>query len=137
MVDFGLARNVVSPHITDTDVTMGSPHYMSPEQARGLTREVDHRSDVFSLGSLLYFILTGHPPFSEPSLIKTLLAVIEREPVAPEAVAGTSPSVRLEQRRLLEGRSTAVGEPGRLVEQVGEGDVEGLLERIGIPPVPG
>lgn len=59
--DFGLARAVDDASLTRTGVVAGTPHYMSPEQARGDT--IDTRSDQFSLGSVLYFMLTGRPPF--------------------------------------------------------------------------
>ena len=61
LTDFGLARTVDDASLTQTGIVAGTPHYMSPEQANGET--TDHRSDLFSLGSVLYFIATGHPPF--------------------------------------------------------------------------
>ena len=59
--DFGLARAVDDASLTRTGVVAGTPHYMSPEQARGDAIRCD--SDQFSLGSVMYFMLTGHPPF--------------------------------------------------------------------------
>ncbi len=59
--DFGLARTVDDASLTHTGVIAGTPHYMSPEQANGET--VDHRTDLFSLGSVIYFMATGRPPF--------------------------------------------------------------------------
>ena len=59
--DFGLARTVDDATLTRTGIVAGTPHYMSPEQASG--QVVDHRSDLFSLGSVLYFMCTGRPPF--------------------------------------------------------------------------
>lgn len=61
LTDFGLARTVDDASLTHTGVVAGTPHYMSPEQANG--DQVDYRSDLFSLGSVLYFVATGHPPF--------------------------------------------------------------------------
>lgn len=61
LTDFGLARASDDASLTYTGVVAGTPHYMSPEQADGLP--LDHRSDLFSLGSVLYFMATGHPPF--------------------------------------------------------------------------
>lgn len=61
ITDFGLARTVDDASLTHTGVVAGTPNYMSPEQAKG--DETDHRTDLFSLGSVLYFVATGHPPF--------------------------------------------------------------------------
>ncbi len=61
ITDFGLARAVDDASLTRTGFIAGTPHYMSPEQARGET--VQTRSDLFGLGSVLYFMLTGRPPF--------------------------------------------------------------------------
>ena len=59
--DFGLARTADDATLTRTGIVAGTPHYMSPEQASG--KSVDHRSDLFSLGSVIYFMCTGRPPF--------------------------------------------------------------------------
>jgi hypothetical protein len=61
LTDFGLARAMDDASLTHTGIVAGTPHYMSPEQADG--RMVDQRSDLFSLGSVLYFMAAGHPPF--------------------------------------------------------------------------
>lgn len=61
LTDFGLARAVDDASLTQTGILAGTPHYMSPEQASG--EPVDNRSDLFSLGAVLYFMATGRPPF--------------------------------------------------------------------------
>jgi serine/threonine-protein kinase len=61
LTDFGLARTIDDASLTHTGVLGGTPHYMSPEQATG--EAIDHRSDLFSLGAVLYFMATGRPPF--------------------------------------------------------------------------
>jgi serine/threonine protein kinase len=61
LTDFGLARAADDATLTRSGVVAGTPHYMSPEQASG--QPTDHRSDLFSLGAVLYFMATGHPPF--------------------------------------------------------------------------
>ena len=69
VVDFGIARAVsrsAGERLTDSGVTLGTPMYMSPEQARGAV-EVDGRSDIYSLGCVLYEMLAGLPPFTGPT----------------------------------------------------------------------
>jgi len=61
LTDFGLARAADDASLTHSGIVAGTPHYMSPEQARGET--ADARSDLFGLGAVLYFMATGHPPF--------------------------------------------------------------------------
>jgi eukaryotic-like serine/threonine-protein kinase len=71
LTDFGLARAVDDASLTQSGVVAGTPQYMSPEQALG--ESIDHRSDLFSLGSVLYFICAGHPPFranSTPAILR-------------------------------------------------------------------
>jgi eukaryotic-like serine/threonine-protein kinase len=61
LTDFGLARTFDDASLTHTGILAGTPHYMSPEQAKG--EPIDQRSDLFSLGAVLYFMATDHPPF--------------------------------------------------------------------------
>jgi serine/threonine protein kinase len=68
--DFGLARTVDDAGFTRTGTVAGTPHYMSPEQASG--NAVDHRSDLYSLGSSIYFMCTGRPPFRSESAMAVL-----------------------------------------------------------------
>jgi len=75
--DFGLARAVDDASLTRTGVVAGTPHYMSPEQARGDT--IDTRSDQFSLGSVMYFMLTGRPPFRATSAMGVLHRICNDE----------------------------------------------------------
>ncbi len=76
--DFGLARAVDDARLTQSGVVSGTPQYMSPEQARG--EAVDHRSDLFSLGSTLYFVCAGHPPFRANSTPAVLRRVCDERP---------------------------------------------------------
>ncbi|MCB9868241.1 MAG: protein kinase [Planctomycetes bacterium] len=63
IVDFGIARDQSLGALTHSDQVLGSVHYMSPEQARQITVSVDHRTDVYSLGVVLYELLTSEPPY--------------------------------------------------------------------------
>lgn len=78
LTDFGLARAVDDASITRTGVIAGTPQYMSPEQARAA--EIDARSDLFSLGSVLYFLCTARQPFRAESSYATLRLIIDQEP---------------------------------------------------------
>jgi serine/threonine-protein kinase len=80
LTDFGLARAIDDASLTQTGVLAGTPHYMSPEQATGET--VDHRSDLFSLGGVLYFMATGRPPFRADGALAVLHRIC-REPHRP------------------------------------------------------
>ncbi|HJZ85587.1 MAG TPA: serine/threonine-protein kinase [Polyangia bacterium] len=73
LCDFGIAKATLSRVQTKTGVIKGKVKYMSPEQAMG--RKLDHRSDLFSLGTVLYELLTGHAPFQAPSEMELLFRV--------------------------------------------------------------
>ncbi|NUN50383.1 MAG: protein kinase, partial [Candidatus Brocadiae bacterium] len=82
--DFGLAREVESAtRLTMSGAIMGTPSYMSPEQARGAGGEVDGRTDIYSLGAVLYEGLTGRAPFDGKDLISLLEAIAKEEPRPP------------------------------------------------------
>src|SRR5262245_23400764 len=78
ITDFGLARAVDDASLTQSGVIAGTPMYMSPEQARG--EPIDHRSDLFSLGSVLYALCTGRPPFRAGGTHAVLKRVIDDTP---------------------------------------------------------
>lgn len=84
ITDFGLAKNLEADQAqTASGAILGTPGYMSPEQARGQAGLIDIRSDVYSLGAILYCVLTGRPPFQAQSLVETLRQVVECEPASP------------------------------------------------------
>ncbi len=83
VTDFGLAKFLESDSgLTATGEVLGTPSYMSPEQARN-TEQVGPLSDVYSLGAVLYSLLTGRPPFRASSILETLEQVLEQEPISP------------------------------------------------------
>jgi WD40 repeat protein len=78
ITDFGLARAATDASLTQSGVVAGTPHYMSPEQAQGAA--VDQRSDLFSLGSVLYAMGTGRAPFRASGTMAVLKRVCEQTP---------------------------------------------------------
>jgi WD40 repeat protein len=81
--DFGLARLVGQDGLTVTGEILGTPGYMPPEQAAGRAMDVGPHSDVYSLGAVLYCVLTGRPPFQTAEVAETLRQVRDQEPVPP------------------------------------------------------
>jgi serine/threonine protein kinase len=100
VLDFGIAKvtsedpNETAGRLTSTGMIFGTPTYMSPEQAQG--QRVDHRSDIYALGVILYELLTGKVPFSADNFMGILTKHMFDQPVAPSEVApqaGISPEV--------------------------------------------
>jgi predicted Ser/Thr protein kinase len=84
VTDFGLAKQTAATEpLTKTGAVLGTPAYMSPEQAAGQRGQVGPRSDVYSLGVILYHMLTGRPPFQAASPGEMVLLVLEQDPVPP------------------------------------------------------
>jgi serine/threonine-protein kinase len=82
--DFGLAKQAADAgSLTKTGAVLGTPAYMAPEQAAGNRGQVGPASDVYSLGIILYHMLTGRPPFQAASPVDTLLLVLEQDPPPP------------------------------------------------------
>jgi len=92
VTDFGLAKLLESDSdLTMTGAALGSPSYMPPEQASGRHAEVSRRSDVYSLGAILYECLTGRPPFSAATPLETMKLVTDQEPISPRVLNATLP----------------------------------------------
>jgi tetratricopeptide (TPR) repeat protein/tRNA A-37 threonylcarbamoyl transferase component Bud32 len=113
ITDFGLARLAGAESVTRTRETVGTMYYMSPEQARG--EPVDGRTDIWSLGVLLYQCLTGALPFTGEYDAAVLFRIVNEEPPAPSALEPTVPE-ELDRivRRMLE------KDPGKRYAEMGE-----------------
>jgi serine/threonine-protein kinase len=113
LTDFGLARAIDDASLTHTGILAGTPDYMSPEQADG--RTVDHRSDLFSLGAVLYFMATGHPPFraQRPMAVLNRICHSRHRPVG-EINPDVPPPLAWMIDRLLEKKPSR--RPGSAVE---------------------
>ncbi|MBC7822014.1 MAG: serine/threonine protein kinase [Planctomycetaceae bacterium] len=101
VTDFGLAKrlrgdssdspstiieNANLTNLTATGAILGTPSYMAPEQAAGQRGEVGPASDVYSLGAILFAMLTGRPPFQAASPVDTILQVLEQDPIPPRVL---------------------------------------------------
>lgn len=91
LTDFGLARLTDAPHLTVSGEVMGTPSYLSPEQVRGNREEIDHRTDIYSLGATLYEMLTRRRPFDGGTREEILSVICTAEPVAPRRLDPSIP----------------------------------------------
>ncbi|HTY43311.1 MAG TPA: protein kinase [Thermoanaerobaculia bacterium] len=111
ILDFGLAKDVgpssadltsapTERKLTEPGTVMGTVGYMSPEQVRG--EPLDHRTDVFSFGAILYEMLAGRRAFAKPTAAETMTAILNQDPPELPAVSGLGASLELVARRCLE-----------------------------------
>jgi formylglycine-generating enzyme required for sulfatase activity len=120
ITDFGLARAADDASLSQSGVIAGTPMYMSPEQAQGKT--LDHRSDLFSLGSVLYAMCTGRPPFRATGTMAVLKRVCdesarpirESNPEVPEWLCAV---IERLQAKKAEDRFESAGELAKLLER--------------------
>ncbi len=145
VMDFGVSKVLDSESIlTEQSTVLGTPWYMSPEQAAGKSAEVDHRSDIFSLGVVFYQMLAGERPFEGDTIPKVLYQVVTRaqtplsevRPDLPEgvtALVGRTLEKKREERcpsaaELVSDLSAAMGDRWTevLVAELGSGAVEDL-----------
>jgi serine/threonine protein kinase len=86
VTDFGLAKQMqAGSDLTVSGAVMGSPHYMSPEQAAGKGREVTVATDIYSLGAIFYHLIAGQPPFKGEGVYEILRQVVSENPAAPRS----------------------------------------------------
>ena len=129
VADFGIALAVSAAgggRLTETGLSLGTPHYMSPEQASA-DRDLTARSDVYSLGCVLYEMLAGQPPHTGPSAQRILVSILTE---APEAARGAAPHGSVERGgRGVEGDREVAGGPLREREGV-HGRAGGSFVRV-------
>lgn len=91
VTDFGVSKNIGSEGPTRTGAVLGTPSYMSPEQAEG-KKEVGPSADVWALGAVLYACLTGRPPFQAATPLDTIMQVVSDDPIPPRKLNSAVPS---------------------------------------------
>jgi serine/threonine protein kinase len=91
LTGFGLAKTITDPQLTQPGTVLGSLDYISPEQIKGVT-ELDGRSDIYSLGVVLYEVVTGQKPFDQKSQFEMMLAHVNTIPPAPSVVNPAVPA---------------------------------------------
>jgi serine/threonine protein kinase len=131
LTDFGLARAADDVRLTQTGVAAGTPLYMSPEQARG--EVIDHRSDLFSLGSVLYTLLTGVPPFRATTTMGVLNRISNE---APRPIRAMTPDVPADLEAII--MQLLEKDPARRIQFAGEVSIRlsGFLAAPPTPPAP-
>jgi len=129
ILDFGLAKSIGSASLTGSERILGSPKYMSPEQIDS-PHTVDARSDIWSLGVVLYEALTGQGPFNGSSLLVICAAILHTKPEAPSSIRGDIPSELDDVVMRCLAR-----EPGERYADVGE--LSTALEQFAVPAMAG
>lgn len=94
ITDFGLAKEVLDANQseTKTGTVMGTPSFMSPEQAKGLISELSGATDQYSLGAVLYAIVSGRPPFMSSTTVETITQVVHKDPIPLRQLAASIPA---------------------------------------------
>jgi len=148
LTDLGLAKEMLDSRVTQTGIALGTPHYMSPEQARG-DKEIDIRSDIYSLGAALYHMLTGQPPFVGKSAAVVITKhLMEQVPspqeIRPEVSTGICKVIARMMAKEPEDRYPTPGALTQDLEQVARGedpklgniDNKKTTVKVPVPPSP-
>jgi len=126
LMDFGIAKNLHTSSVTLTGTFMGSPSYMSPEQVRG--RDIDLRSDIYSLGVLFYEIVTGRLPYQGNTTHDVIIKIVEGKFVAPRKI---QPHLPVELDKII---CKAMSKDAKLRYQISRSfarDLDIFLQRLG------
>ena len=135
IMDFGVARMQASDVRTQTGLMLGSPKYMSPEQVEG--RSVDHRTDIFSLGSMLYEMIAAAPPFTSNDLPGLLFAIARDTPAPPSRHNDAIPPAldRIVARSMEKRAEDRYQDAGELARDLDRCAAE-LAGALGVTPAP-
>lgn len=136
LTDFGIARSLdATPRVTRTSAIVGTPHYMSPEQARG--QQVDGRSDLYSLGVVLYELLVGHVPYhADDSLAIGIMHITQPIPVLPRDLATLQPLIDRLLAKQPADRFQTGNEVAAAIERVEHRDQDDTLSNLVAMPNP-
>jgi eukaryotic-like serine/threonine-protein kinase len=115
VLDFGIAGGVDATRLTQAGEVFGTPQYMSPEQCNGLP--LDHRTDIYSLGCILYEMIEGRPPFSAETPMATMLKHVRAKVPAPRR--SSTETARVMLMALRKDRAKRIQTAGRFAELIG------------------
>jgi serine/threonine-protein kinase len=115
VLDFGIAGGIDALKLTRAGEVFGTPQYMSPEQCNGT--DLDHRTDIYSLGCILYEMIEGKPPFSAESPMATMLKHVRAKVPMPRHASTTT--IKLLQFALRKDRQKRIQSAGRFAELIG------------------
>jgi eukaryotic-like serine/threonine-protein kinase len=129
LIDFGLAKHVaLKMEVTDKGLIFGTPHYMSPEQGHG--KEIDSRSDIYSLGVVLYEMLTGKKPFDADNHMAILVHHAKAPiPKLPERLSAVQPLIDTLMAKEAADRPADADTAAKLIEFA--------IDALGPPETPG
>ncbi len=141
LLDFGIAGVEASddnPKLTQTGAVLGTPLFMSPEQATG--KRADHRSDLWSVGALLYNALAGHPPYSGDSYNALIVSIVTTDPIPlrnlrPELPGALLAVVERALRKDAALRFQSAADMGAALEAVTWSDDPATARRRSLPPM--